>query len=185
MFSVFTVYAPVHGLPVSFGVGSKIYEWIMDRPFTILCAHYLCGSTWYCFRNWYCLYYKSKENWTIKNRQISFFSYKAWHPQNYYVKVMCIGILDPWLVWTSVKSWRHINHNHRLYFNSIQVCEPLQKIVTWRKYMYNQSYCQSIETANQALHGIGVKVARAFRVRHVFSIHSLCSSARPPRELRR
>jgi len=38
---------------------------------------------------------------------------------------------------------------------------------------------------NETLLGIGVKVARDFRVRHVSSIHTLCSGARPPRELRR
>jgi len=38
---------------------------------------------------------------------------------------------------------------------------------------------------NNTLHGIGVKVRRNFRVRHVFSIHTLSSGARLPRELRR
>jgi len=41
----------------------------------------------------------------------------------------------------------------------------------------------NIKTINEALHGIGVKVTRDFRFRHVFSIHTLCSGARPPREL--
>ena len=42
-----------------------------------------------------------------------------------------------------------------------------------------------IKLHNEALHGIGVKVARDFRFRCVSSIHSLSSGARPPRELRR
>jgi len=39
--------------------------------------------------------------------------------------------------------------------------------------------------SNEALHGIGVKVAHDFRVRHISSIHTLGSGARPPRELQR
>jgi len=39
--------------------------------------------------------------------------------------------------------------------------------------------------SNEMPHGIGVKVTRDFRIRYVFSIHTLSSGARPPRELRR
>jgi hypothetical protein len=39
--------------------------------------------------------------------------------------------------------------------------------------------------ANKALHGIGVKLRRVFGVRRFFGIHTLCSAARPPRELGR
>ncbi len=42
-----------------------------------------------------------------------------------------------------------------------------------------------MKSANEALHGIGVKIARDFEIRHVFGIHTLCSGARPPRELGR
>jgi len=41
------------------------------------------------------------------------------------------------------------------------------------------------KTHNEALHRIGVKIVRDFKIRHVFSIHTLGSSARPPRKLRR
>ena len=43
----------------------------------------------------------------------------------------------------------------------------------------------NISKHNEALHGIGVKLVCDFRVRHVFRIHTLCSGARPPRELQR
>jgi hypothetical protein len=36
-----------------------------------------------------------------------------------------------------------------------------------------------------ALHGIGVKLARVFGFSRVFGIHTLSSGARPPRELGR
>ena len=42
-----------------------------------------------------------------------------------------------------------------------------------------------IKLHNEALHGIGVKLTRDFGVRRLFGIHTLCSGARPPRELRR
>jgi len=36
---------------------------------------------------------------------------------------------------------------------------------------------------NHALHWIGVQLPREFEFSHVFGIQTLCSNARPPREL--